>query len=154
MAERGPSRPSGAAAHAATPEFRLEVTASTDDLDEQGRVSNVAVVGWIRDVAVAHSEAAGWDHAAYLRFGAFFVVRRHEVDYLRPVVAGERVALITHVAWWRAATCERRTRIVRLADGQELARAVTHWAFISVADGRPRRIPPEVADAFARTPSP
>jgi len=150
MAERGPSRPNEAAAPAATPEFRLEVTASADDLDEQGRVSNVAVVRWIRDVAVAHSEAVGWDHAAYLRFGAFFVVSRHEVDYLRPVVAGERVALITHVAWWRAATCERRTRVVRLADGREVARAVTRWAFISVADGRPRRIPPEVADAFAR----
>ncbi len=138
----------------ATQDFRLEVVASADDLDEQGHVSNVVYVRWVQDVAMAHSVAAGWDHAAYVRFGAIFVVRRHEVEYLRPVRAGDRVALLTHVAWWRAATCERRTRIVRVRDGEELARAVTLWALISVDGGRPLRIPGEIAEAFARVPPP
>jgi acyl-CoA thioester hydrolase len=136
----------------ATPDFRLEVVASADDLDEQGHVSNVVYVRWVQDVAMAHSVASGWDHAAYVRFGAIFVVRRHQVEYLRPVRAGDRVALITHVAWWRAATCERRTRIVRVRDGEELARAVTLWALVSVDGGRPLRIPGEIAEAFARVP--
>jgi acyl-CoA thioester hydrolase len=136
-----------------SPEFRLEVTAATEDLDQQGIVSNVVYVRWVQDVAKAHSDGVGWDHAAYVRSGAIFVVRRHEIEYLRPVRAGERVALITHVAWWRAATCERRTRIVRVCDGEAVARAVTLWAFISVDGGRPLRIPREVAEAFARAPS-
>lgn len=151
-AERGSDR--GADRTPATPEFRLELVASVDDVDEQGHVSNVVFVRWVQDVAMAHSVAAGWDHAAYLRFGAIFVVSRHEIDYLRPVQAGERVALITRVAWWRAAACERRTRIVRVDDREVLARAVTLWALISVDGGRPLRIPRELAEAFARVPPP
>jgi acyl-CoA thioester hydrolase len=150
-AQRGSDR--GAPRSPASPEFRLDVVASTDDIDEQGHVSNVVFVRWVQDVAMAHSVAAGWDHAAYLRFGAIFVVHRHEVDYLRPVKAGERVGLITCVAWWRAATCERRTRVVRVRDGEVLARAVTLWALISVDGGRPLRIPRDLAEAFARVPT-
>ncbi len=44
----------------------------------------------------------------------------------------------------------RRTRIVRASGQQDLARAATRWAFVSVPDGRPRRIPHEVSEAFRR----
>ncbi len=36
----------------------------------------------------------------------------------------------------------------RLADGELLAKAETHWAFISYATGKPTRIPAEISNAF------
>ena len=56
------------------------------DVDELGHASNVAYVRWIQEVAKAHSERAGWAHRQYLKLGAVFVVRRHEIDYLRPAL--------------------------------------------------------------------
>jgi len=135
-----------------SPEFRLEMIASDDDIDELGHVSNVVYVRWIQDIAKAHSAAIGYDHEAYKRIGRVFVVRKHEVEYLLPAYAGERVRIITYVAWWRAAISERRTRIIRAKTDEVLVRAATHWAFVSTDTGRPRRIPPEVIEAFRQQP--
>jgi acyl-CoA thioester hydrolase len=128
------------------------MVAPSSDIDELGHVSNIAYVRWIQEVAKAHSAAVGLDHAAYLRLGAVFVVRRHEVEYLAPAYAGDEVRLVTWIEKWSAATSERRTRIVRASDGRELARATTVWAFISIETLRPRRIPAELVAMFAKLP--
>ena len=134
-----------------SPIFAQRLVAQPSEIDELGHVSNVVVVRWVQDVAVAHSSAVGWDYEAYRRHGAVFVVRRHEVDYLRPAFAGDEVLLETWIESWRAASSVRCTRIVRAADGVELATARTQWVLVSTASGRPRRIPPAIASAFLQT---
>lgn len=130
--------------------IRLPVTAQ--DLDELQHVSNVVYVRWIQDVAVAHSEAAGLSLEAYRQRGAVFVVRRHEVDYLRPALAGDEVELETRVVAMSPVTATRRTFIRRVADRQVLAQAETQWAYVSTSTGRPVRIPPEVIQRFTIEP--
>ncbi|HVK67369.1 MAG TPA: thioesterase family protein [Polyangium sp.] len=129
-------------------EYVFPVVASPEDIDELGHVSNVVYVRWVQDAARAHSEAVGWDTSAYVRAGAVFVVRRHEIDYLAPVFLGDRIEVRTHVARFGAATCERKTRLVRSSDGVEVARSVTSWAFVATATQRPARIPQEIRDVF------
>ena len=126
----------------------LIVTAAADDIDELDHVSNLVYLRWVLDAALAHSAAAGWDHAAYRRLGAVFVVRRHEIDYLAPVVAGDRVEVTTWVDAWKLASCVRRTELRRVGDGTAVARAATTWAFIGLDGGRPRRIPDELRAPF------
>ena len=118
-------------------------------IDELDHVSNVAYVGWIQDVAKAHSAAVGWDSPAYFALGAVFVVRRHEIEYLAQVREGERVALTTWIEKWSAVTSERHTRITKVEGGADVVRAKTLWAMIDFATGRPRRVPKEIRDAFA-----
>lgn len=132
----------------ASPEFRLRLTAAQADVDELGHISNIAYVRWVQEAAVAHSEAVGWAHADYLALGAVFVVRKHELEYLRPAYAGDEVELLTHVAWWRAAVTERQTEVRRVSDGALLVRATTLWAMVATATGRPTRIPLQLEDAF------
>lgn len=133
-----------------SPEFRLAINVSHDDIDELGHVSNLVYVRWVLDAAKGHSVAAGWPHQAYVKLGAVFVVHKHVLDYLASAFVGERLEAITYVARWSAATSERRTRIVRLSDGRDLVRSVTTWAFVAIDTGRPRRIAREVVDDFAR----
>jgi acyl-CoA thioester hydrolase len=128
------------------------MVAPSSDIDELQHVSNIAYVRWIQEVAKAHSAAVGLDHAGYVRLGAVFVVRRHDIEYLAPAYAGDAIRLTTWIAKWGAATSERRTRITREGDGRELVRATTVWAFISMETLRPKRIPPELCEAFARLP--
>lgn len=129
--------------------FTLELTASDADIDELHHVSNLVYLRWVLEVATAHSAARGWDLAKYQQAGVVFVVRRHEIEYLAPVLAGEQVRLATWIASWRGPSAERHTRMTRLSDGRDVARAVTHWVLVDTQAGRPRRIPPELVDAFA-----
>jgi acyl-CoA thioester hydrolase len=126
-------------------EHTIQITAQPADIDENGHVSNLVYLRWVLEAAVSHSTAVGWPHARYLEFGAVFVVRRHEIDYLAATMLGDVVHVTTYVDSWSAATSVRKTRIVK--DGKELARCVTTWAFIGL-NGRPRRIAPELVEAF------
>jgi len=123
---------------------------AASDIDALGHASNVAYIRWVQDVAKAHSEHLGWGLQAYVELGAVFVVRRHEIDYLRPAFEGDELLMTTWVDRWKAATTIRQTQISRPEDGCELARAATRWALISTDTGRPLRIPRQVRDAFGR----
>jgi acyl-CoA thioester hydrolase len=128
--------------------YELRLTATESDIDELGHVSNVVYVRWLQDVAHAHSRACGFDLPEYKNIGAVFVVRRHEIDYIRPVYARDAVLARTWVAGFSGASCERRTCFQRESDGLELARGMTIWVFVSSENGRPRRIPDDLAQAF------
>lgn len=128
--------------------YAVRLTAAESDIDELGHVSNIVYVRWLQDVAQAHSRACGWDIPEYKNSGAIFVVRRHEIDYIRPVYAHDAVLATTWVAGFSGASCERCTRFVRESDGLELARGVTTWVFVSSEGGRPKRIPDGLAVAF------
>jgi acyl-CoA thioester hydrolase len=130
--------------------FEKEFEVSSDDIDELGHASNLAYVRWILDIAVEHSNAVGLNYEAYVRLGAIFVVRRHEVDYLRPVLRGERIASRTWIATVSAAKCERATEIRRVLDNTIVAKGLTTWGFIDAKTGRPTRIPPDVRTAFGQ----
>jgi acyl-CoA thioester hydrolase len=135
-----PSEPSSVHLH--------RLVAATDDIDELGHVSNVVYVRWILTAALGHSSAVGWGPEQYRDLGATFVVRRHEIDYLLPVFAGDAIELETRVEWWKGASSLRRTSIRRASDGAEVARGATLWAFVDMRAGRPRRIPESVRTAF------
>lgn len=128
--------------------FELEITAAPTDIDELAHVNNLVYVRWVQDVAVAHSKALGWDGPAYQRLGASWVVRRHELDYVQPVLEGERVVLATWVEAIRGASSVRRTRMTRVRDGAVVCRATTTWAFVDLARGRLAKIPDELRQAF------
>lgn len=128
--------------------FTLRLRVEPADLDELRHVNNLVYVRWVQEAAAAHSAAVGLGLEAYLQSGVAFVVRRHEIDYLRPALGGDEVEVETRVAAATLTTAERHTLIRRGGDGQVLVRALTHWAFITTATGRPTRIPEEVRQRF------
>jgi acyl-CoA thioester hydrolase len=132
--------------------FAIRVRVTPQDLDELQHVSNVVYIRWIQDVAVAHSASVGLSLEDYRQQGAVFVVRRHEVDYLRPALLGDEVEVETRVVAMSQVTATRQNFIRRLADGHVLVQAQTQWAYVSTTTGRPVRIPPDVVQRFAIEP--
>ena len=142
--------------------FEHLIEVAEGDIDLLGHASNIAFLRWIQDSAIAHSAAVGLDLDAYRRIGAFFVVRRHEVDYLRSALRGESLLMRTWIETAAAAKVERRTEIYRLAPGSSgldapserelLAKAKTTWGFVEAATGSPTRIPDDVRVAFGFAP--
>jgi len=129
--------------------FVMPIQVVGDDVDEQGHVSNVTVVKWMSRAAYAHSAAMGWDLDRYRDVGAWFVVRRHEIDYHRFALAGDRLTLATWPSELGKATAERRHVIRRTSDDALIATGLNIWAFVDAATGRPRRIPDAARQAFA-----
>ena len=143
-----PSSPPGATAPAP---FVLATEVGEADIDMLGHASNIAYLRWVQDAAVAHSAAVGLDMEGYSQLGAVFVVRRHEIDYLRPVVRGELLELRTWIDSASAAKCKRATEIVRVGAAElVVARAMTTWGFVELTSGRPTRIPDSVRVAFSQ----
>ena len=126
------------------PVFEMSFTARPDHIDELGHVNNAVWVKWMEEVATAHwrsiADAAHQD--AYV-----WVVVRHEIDYLRAVLEGERITARTWVGEPRGARFDRHMEFVG-EDGRPRVRARTDWAIIDKASGRPLRIPREVAAPF------
>jgi acyl-CoA thioester hydrolase len=131
-----------------SPRFTLAITPTAADIDELGHVSNLVYLRWVLDVATAHSAALGWDHAAYRSLGSVFVVRRHEIDYVAQVREGDALVAETWVDDWRLASCIRKTELRR--GEQVVARAATTWAMMSLASGRPTKIPESLRELFAQ----
>jgi acyl-CoA thioester hydrolase len=126
--------------------FAIPITPAPGDIDELGHVSNLIYLRWVQEVALAHSVALGWDMTRYHASGAVFMVRRHEIDYVSQVTLGETLRAETWVDSWRLASCIRKTELLR--DGKIVARAATTWAMISLASGRPQKIPDDLAALF------
>ena len=67
------------------PVFEMTLTAAPEHIDELGHVNNAVWVQWIQQVAVAHWDAVA--DAAH-KDAYFWVVVRHEIDYLRAAHRG------------------------------------------------------------------
>ncbi len=127
------------------PVFEMALVAGSEHIDELGHVNNAVWVQWIQQVAVAH-----WDAVAdpAHKDAYHWVVMRHEIDYLRAAVEGDRITARTWVG--DAPHGARLDRLMEFAgpDGKICVRAKTQWAIIDKALGRPIRVPAEVIAPF------
>lgn len=129
--------------------FRRTRTIEARHIDELGHVNNVVWVRFVVELAGAHSAAVGLDLATLReRIGGLWIVHRHEVDYHRPARLGEEILEETWISEMRGALSQRHARFRRREDGALLVTATTRWAFVDAVRLRPRRIPPQVRDAF------
>ena len=127
------------------PIFEMTLTAGPEHIDELGHVNNAVWVQWIQQVAVAH-----WDSVADAahKEAYYWVIVRHEIDYLRAAHAGDRITGRTWVGEApQGARFDRHMEFVG-PDGKICVRALTCWAIIDKAAGRPIRVPPEVVAPF------
>jgi acyl-CoA thioester hydrolase len=133
---------------APAPIFRRERAIAADDIDALGHVNNAVWVRFVVELATAHAHAVGFGGRTDRALGGQWIVSRHEIDYLRPALPGERVVEETWVELLRGARSTRRSRFTRASDGSLLVQAVTLWAWVDPHTLRPRRIPQEVLDGY------
>jgi acyl-CoA thioester hydrolase len=127
------------------PVFTHQVTAGPEHIDELGHVNNAVWVQWIQEVALAHwySVADPAHQDDYI-----WVVVRHEIDYLRAAFEGDTLTGRTWVGEApKGARFDRHMEFVG-EDGKVRVRAITQWAIVDKAAGRPIRVPPEVVAPF------
>lgn len=129
--------------------FTQAVAVKPEHIDEFGHTNNVVYLGWLEQVAWAHSVSLGLSMQDYRRLGCGCVARKHELEYFAPTFAGEELLLATWVhendgrlSMWRG------YQILRPRDRKTVLRGRTHWVCVDLASGKPRRMPPEFVSAY------
>lgn len=131
--------------------FIHNIIVSPDAIDANGHANNIEFVRWMQEAAVAHADAAGCT-AATRDAGATWVVRSHQIEYLKAALAGDKILVRTWVVDFRRAFSKRKYEFVRENDQTVLARGETDWVFLDTATGRPRSIPPHIVAMFMLVP--
>jgi acyl-CoA thioester hydrolase len=105
----------------ASDRYAYEHVVGPESIDAFRHVNNLVYLEWVLEAATRHSAARGWDVARYDRAGGAWIVRRHEIDYLRQAKEGDRLVVETWVESYTRITAQRMTE-VRDADGQSSGR--------------------------------
>ena len=127
--------------------YHYEFVVPSEVVDGNGHVNNVAYVQWMQDVAIAHATSVGCT-AETQALGATWVARSHQITYLRPAFAGDRIRLATWVSTLRKARSTRHYKFLRLSDDTVLSTGATEWVFVDAVTHRPRTIPASVSGCF------
>jgi len=127
--------------------FEHEIEVADSDIDANGHANNVEFLRWMQEAAIAHSDEAGCTADTFEDRASWFA-RRHQIEYLRPAVAGDRIKVKTWVADIRRVASLRRYEFVRSGDGAVLAKGETDWVYVDLATGRPKGIPDEIRAMF------
>jgi acyl-CoA thioester hydrolase len=129
---------------------QLEVRAA--DIDAYDHVNNAVYLTWLDRAAWSHSAVLGLPLERCVAMRRGMAALRTEIDFVRAALAGDQV----QVATWIAAgdgrlRVGRRFQVLRVADGETLARARTDYVCINLDTGKAVRMPPEFTRAYVAT---
>ncbi|HYW23086.1 MAG TPA: acyl-CoA thioesterase [Terriglobales bacterium] len=119
------------------------------EIDQNGHVNNAVYLNYAEALTVEHAEASGYGRAWCEAHGGAWVVRRHEIEYLRPAKMGDELDLTVRVELVRGVRGVRRTTMARATDGAPVTHVRSEWVWVRLADSRPARVPSELVDVAA-----
>lgn len=125
--------------------YSHKIRVGESDLDSLNHVNNVVYLQWVNDISEKH-----WNLLAdeNLRKKYFWVVLRHEIDYLSQAVLGDEITVMT---WVGASKGVRSVRHVEMFLGEKpLIRASSTWCLIDAQTLRPTRIREDVLSLLTR----
>ncbi len=130
--------------------YTQPVTPRSPDIDGLGHTNNAVYVQWCEKVAWAHSEALGLGLAEYHSLDRAMAIRHAQYDYLLPTAPGEALTIGT---WLLTSdgrlTMQRGFQLVRDRDAATVLRGRWDLVCIDIAQGRPRRMPPEFVRVYS-----
>lgn len=106
-------------------------------------VNNVVYLQWVNDISEKH-----WNilSAQGLKEKYFWVVMRHELDYLNQAILGDELTLVTWVGESRGAKSVRHVEIYK---GETiLLNAASTWCLIDAKTLKPTRIKNDILDTL------
>jgi acyl-ACP thioesterase len=129
--------------------LELDYRVRFDEAGSDGLLRPSGFLRYAQDLAWRHSDAAGFDRAWYAARGLQWLIRCAELEIVGAVAYGSALGVTTEVVGWRRFWARRRSTF-RVAGAAELAAsAQIDWVLLN-AQGRPTRIPDEIAARISR----
>jgi acyl-CoA thioester hydrolase len=128
--------------------YTARLTVRHYECDAYGHVNNANYLRYMEQAAIEASAAVGYDEARYIALGTMWLIHETDIEYLRPLRAGDEIEVKTWVADFRRVRSQRRYEIRRVGEDTPVARASTDWVYIDRATQRPVSVPQEVIAAY------
>lgn len=135
-------------------QYKTQLRVRYHEMDALGHVNNAVYQHYLEQAAVEHSEHLGFSQKHCEELGGIFVMRRVEIEYLRPAVAGDVLEVTTWLASMRGPKATRRYEIRKQFEDQLLVTAEALWVWVDINAMRPRAIPTPLLMAFEQAKSP
>lgn len=124
------------------------------EMDALGHVNNAVYQNYLEQAAIEHSEYLGLTLDVYRQVGGVFVMRRVEIDYLRPAVAGDTLEVTTWLKEMRGTRALRCYEIRKQNQDNLLVTAEALWVWVDAQTMRPKPIPSVMLDKFLQIQNP
>jgi acyl-CoA thioester hydrolase len=113
------------------------------DIDHMGHVNNAVYIQWAQMVTQSFWESRATPQMVE---ETLWVALRHEIDYNRPILFGDRV----HVGLRLISTVTARAAFECLIhlDDQPVARLMSTWCCVDAASRKPKRISDSIRVTF------
>ncbi|HYM70340.1 MAG TPA: acyl-ACP thioesterase domain-containing protein [bacterium] len=121
-----------------------------DECGPDGSARSSTILRYVVETAFGHSAAAGYPLSWYFSHGLFWLVRQVHLSLALPVGYADALEITTQVLGARRVWA-RRGNTVRNGAGVAVGAATMDW-ILTDRDGRPARIPCEMATAFSVVP--
>lgn len=128
--------------------FTTQLRVRHYEMDALGHVNNAVYQHYLEQAAIEHSEHLGFTVERYHQLGGVFVLRKVEIEYLRPANASDILEITTWLEKMKGPRAIRRYEIRRLAEDDLLVTAEALWVWVDIEMTRPRAIPKSMIDAF------
>jgi len=134
----------------ATP-YTMSIRVKPEDIDRLGHTNNQVYLRWMEELSWRHVESIGFGWDLYEQFQRAMAIRRTEVDYLGACYQDDDLVMATWITGCDGRLhSERRFQLIRVEDGRTVLRAKVTYVCIDLANGRPRRMPPEYVEFHER----
>lgn len=122
------------------------ITIIESDIDGQGHVNNIIYLKWVQEAAIAH-----WTSVADINMqeSNFWVVSRHEIDYLKSAYLNSKLVAKTWVTEPQGAKSERYVAITDAETETVYANIKTTFYLLDAKSKRLKRIDAEIVNVFS-----
>ena len=123
--------------------YTYKIKVEPRHIDTLMHVNNVVYLQWVNDISERH-----WNKLAIngLKEKYFWVVLRHELDYMNEAVLGDELTLHT---WIGESQGVKSIRHVKISKGETLLlKAASTWCLIDAKTLRPTRIKHDILDVL------
>lgn len=115
--------------------------------DKNGNLTLSALTGFFQDIAIEHSDSAGYTVKKLLDMSLGWVITNYHIIIERMPVYGEKVEIRTWSSALKHFLAERSFSITDI-NGNDIIKAVSMWSLINLVKRRPEAILPEMGKAY------
>lgn len=123
--------------------YSHSIIVSTDEIDFNDHVNNLVYLQWALNISRDHWLSV---ISKNIEERYFWVVRRHEIDYLKQAFVGDEIAIQTFVENIRGPFSERIVHMLK--DGEKIVTVRSNWCLLERATQKLKRVPEEIKQLF------
>lgn len=127
--------------------FQKEFEVYYYEVDTKQELTLVALLNYLEETAIAHSEAVGYGVNRLIEMGFGWVLAHWQLKFNRFPKRGERVTIHTWPSEFNR-FYGKREFLVQDSKGESIAEVSSLWIFMDLRKRRPVRIPKEVSEAY------